>query len=269
MRQKNLGPFPVPRSAKGFTLIELLVVIAIIAILAAILFPVFARARENARRSSCQSNLKQLGLGLLQYSQDYDEALPVGRYDNAGLWGAGWAGEIYPYVKSSQVYVCPSDSSTATAPATVVSYCYNRSIPFSNSGFLGPTAKIAAFNSPVKTVMLCELKGDYADVTDSNESTSQGLNGVWSGFSPQFVTGPLGGRDISGSYYDTTTQGRHLDGSNYLMSDGHVKWFRATAVSSGFNAPTSTSAQEAGAATGAVKAAGTENNQFAVTFSAY
>src|SRR5437763_14432141 len=87
-----------PRSQKigsGFTLIELLVVIAIIAILAAILFPVFARARENARRASCQSNQKQLGLGFLQYAQDYDERLPFHQ---------NWAPQIYPYVKSTQIY---------------------------------------------------------------------------------------------------------------------------------------------------------------------
>jgi len=119
-------------AARGFTLIELLVVIAIIAILAAILFPVFARARENARRASCQSNLKQIGLGFLQYSQDYDERLPFVMwlhptpgegYDYRGnssagpgrvYWGqygpvTSWVDEIYPYVKSDQIFTCPSD----------------------------------------------------------------------------------------------------------------------------------------------------------------
>src|SRR5215216_1456391 len=93
------------RQKRGFTLIELLVVIAIIAILAAILFPVFARARENARRSSCQSNLKQIGLGLMQYTQDYDEAMPI-------IWnGEGeWMDAVQPYIKSYQLFVCPSDS---------------------------------------------------------------------------------------------------------------------------------------------------------------
>src|SRR5688500_6579567 len=82
----------------GFTLIELLVVIAIIAILAAILFPVFARARENARRSSCQSNMKQLGLGMMQYTQDYDEKLPCGVYQGVnGTNGQGWGGQVYSY----------------------------------------------------------------------------------------------------------------------------------------------------------------------------
>src|SRR4028118_1234439 len=96
---------------KGFTLIELLVVIAIIAILAAILFPVFARARENARRASCQSNLKQIGLGVMQYTQDYDEKLPNNFYGTVGVdIDPKWVDVIQPYVKSTQLFTCPSDS---------------------------------------------------------------------------------------------------------------------------------------------------------------
>lgn len=102
---------------RAFTLIELLVVIAIIAILAAILFPVFARARENARRSSCQSNLKQIGLGLMQYSQDYDEIMvaygysPTGdMHQNLGTTAGNyrWNDAIMPYLKSTQIFDCPS-----------------------------------------------------------------------------------------------------------------------------------------------------------------
>src|SRR5215472_15354065 len=104
-------------SLKGFTLIELLVVIAIIAILAAILFPVFAQAREKARQTSCLSNSKQIGLALLQYEQDYDEQFPVGsKFDpavnNQLAWGQGWAGQIYPYTKSAQILKCPDDSTS-------------------------------------------------------------------------------------------------------------------------------------------------------------
>ena len=100
-------PEKLARSA--FTLIELLVVIAIIAILAAILFPVFGRARENARRSSCQSNLKQIGLGILQYTQDYDETMPqVSDSDTAGA--GSWRSAAQPYVKSKQLFRCPSQS---------------------------------------------------------------------------------------------------------------------------------------------------------------
>src|SRR5262245_61739534 len=102
----------------GFTLIELLVVIAIIAILAAILFPVFARARENARRASCQSNLKQIALGMHQYTQDYDERFPGNHVgDGSGCPGgngldcspptAGWGAVIQPYIKSWQILQCP------------------------------------------------------------------------------------------------------------------------------------------------------------------
>src|ERR1700744_4715956 len=110
---------------KGFTLIELLVVIAIIAILAAILFPVFARARENARRSSCQSNLKQIGLGFMQYTQDYDERMPS---QTAVTYNFGIAGDpasggdsscfgmIAPYIKSVQIFHCPSSTPYTSDP---------------------------------------------------------------------------------------------------------------------------------------------------------
>lgn len=93
---------------RGFTLIELLIVIAIIAILAAILFPVFARARENARRASCQSNLKQIGLGILQYAQDFDEFTPGTSTVVDATCTRSWPSVIFPYVKSQQIFVCPS-----------------------------------------------------------------------------------------------------------------------------------------------------------------
>src|ERR1700758_2071511 len=95
---------------KGFTLIELLVVIAIIAILAAILFPVFAKVREKARQTSCLSNEKQLGLGITQYNQDYDELVPAGYFPTNQPPGQGWAGELYSYVKSKKVFLCPDES---------------------------------------------------------------------------------------------------------------------------------------------------------------
>jgi prepilin-type N-terminal cleavage/methylation domain-containing protein/prepilin-type processing-associated H-X9-DG protein len=105
---------PIERNSKGFTLIELLVVIAIIAILAAILFPVFARARENARRASCQSNLKQIGLGIIQYAQDFDGYMPPSQLGaDPALYS--WPTLMFPYIKSAQVFVCPSGEVSPTA----------------------------------------------------------------------------------------------------------------------------------------------------------
>jgi prepilin-type N-terminal cleavage/methylation domain-containing protein/prepilin-type processing-associated H-X9-DG protein len=98
------------RVHRGFTLIELLVVVAIISILAAILFPVFGRARENARRSSCQSNLKQIGLGIMQYVQDYDETYPS-RFVTYGTSSVYWPTLIFPYTKSAQIFACPPATS--------------------------------------------------------------------------------------------------------------------------------------------------------------
>src|SRR6476619_7559159 len=101
------------RKQTGFTLSELLVVIAIIAILAAILFPVFAQAREKARSISCLSNMKQLGTAIQMYNQDYDETYPFANPDC--WWGNTWGNTVQPYVKSTQIFKCPSDNATRQA----------------------------------------------------------------------------------------------------------------------------------------------------------
>ena len=170
----------------GFTLIELLVVIAILAILAAILFPVFQNVRENARRSACQSNLKQLGLAFTQYAQDSDEVLPMGvsaGRDNLGR-GDGWAGRIYPFVRSAGVFACPDDSvlpvRNGAATLWPISYAYNMNL--SGKGGYGIEGALSLMNAPAKTVMLCEVTaagytGDaqsVADLSTPDEAGNQG-----------------------------------------------------------------------------------------------
>ena len=102
--------YSIKTKVSAFTLIELLVVIAIIAILAAILFPVFATAREKARQTQCASNMKQLTLAMIQYAQDYDEVYPSGSYVVSNT--IGWTAQVYPYVKSYEVYKCPDETVT-------------------------------------------------------------------------------------------------------------------------------------------------------------
>jgi len=222
-------------SKKGFTLIELLVVIAIIAILAAILFPVFAKAREKARQASCESNEKQLGIGILQYVQDYNENFPGG---TAGT-GTGWAGQIYLYEKSTGVYKCPSGGATDT-----LSYAFNSDlIPSASTGIAQ-----AAMTSPVRTIVLFETINDS---TTLESITSDTLSAAGNGGT--FIT------PLSGAKYDTgtmlgmtatpnNTYGRHTNGTNFLMGDGHVKWFQPGQVSSGINATTSATPVASGSA---------------------
>ena len=250
----------------AFTLIELLVVIAIIAILAAILFPVFARARENARRSSCQSNLKQIGLGLLQYTQDYDERLPIGTNGGTvGNRGSGWAGASFPYIKSQQIFVCPSDTTPVGNP--VISYAYNSAItyPIPNT-WSGPS--LAAFNATARTVMVFEVSGatwiPATDVASPYSPVGDGYSGgdILPG-GTKYTTGYMAANGGTGAY-DAPT-GRHLEMSNFLFADGHVKSLRGEKVCAGLAAPTSTSLPSNGA--GPYNAAGTDVATYAGTMS--
>jgi prepilin-type N-terminal cleavage/methylation domain-containing protein/prepilin-type processing-associated H-X9-DG protein len=222
---------------RAFTLIELLVVIAIIAILAAILFPVFAKAREKARQITCASNEKQLGLAFIQYTQDNDENLPV---DTGAASGWGWCARIYPYVKSANVYICPDDPQSPNGVNTVVSYAMNSNLSrVANS----ESTKTSIENAPASTVLLFEITGCQSNVTGANPgndyseigsggSIPAGDNGNihWG----RYDTGDLGNPSRSPSAIDTADLlGRHTNSSNFLLCDGHVKALRQGQVSPG------------------------------------
>ena len=155
---------------EAFTLIELLVVIAIIALLAAILFPVFAIAREKARQTQCASNMKQVGLGWMQYLQDFDDQPPTGQNTDAmgstnrcsAHGGEGWASQIYPYVKSTGVFDCPDDPNNGAAMGAnmVMSYAlnnFNMGACDSGGNYIIPYV-ISAWNAPAQTVVLSEFR---------------------------------------------------------------------------------------------------------------
>ena len=208
------------RQQQGFTLIELLVVIAIIAILAAILFPVFARARENARRASCMSNLKQIGLGMMMYVQDYDEhyapAIPGVWHDAstytsgaavctgkpcgifyiadgfAGGYWQSWMDVLYPYVKSNQIFVCPSQPS-GTTPSYGYSAYINQMI------YSKPPVAMAQVNNPSETVMFNDCYRIYCTYSRPT--------------------------DVFQPWTGNTIYSPHLEGYNVAFADGHVKWF--------------------------------------------
>jgi prepilin-type N-terminal cleavage/methylation domain-containing protein/prepilin-type processing-associated H-X9-DG protein len=199
---------------RGFTLIELLVVIAIIAILAAILFPVFARARENARRASCQSNMKQIGLAAMQYVQDYDEKYPLAQF-GTGSGNASWAQVVQPYVKSTQLFKCPSNTvnvsmaGDSTLIAIPASYAANMRI-FSPEATDQPVS-MATVTATAQKIMVAE-------------STREFRNIAW----PDWIVGA-----------DTQFRDRHWAGhlrtANYLFADGHVKSLRPTSTARNFN----------------------------------
>jgi len=216
----------------GFTLIELLVVIAIIAILAAILFPVFARARENARRASCQSNLKQLGLSFIQYTQDFDERYPISLAWNGTTpaESRGWMSTIQPYLKSEQIMRCPSDPvSNVNAVPTIsggttqqaggwwggitpfrIGYGYNNNLSGANQAAI----------TNVATTVLGSDTGAIPNAAQPSEKWTQEPAGfILDDMTTPEVTAGAGNND----HHFTGPSARHLDTTVVLWADGHVK----------------------------------------------
>ncbi len=197
------------RRKYGFTLIELLVVIAIIAILAAILFPVFAKAREKARTASCQSNLKQLALAINMYVQDYDETLPPGNATYA-IGYVTWATLIDPYTKNAQVFICPSDR--ALNPG----YAMNAGLTISQTFGLTVAGSIAKMQKPAETLVLADMVRTSTPGAGYAVMGKPGWAAVRWGCSPNWP--PCQATD------------RHNDGANIAFLDGHVKWMKRDAT---------------------------------------
>lgn len=202
---------------RGFTLIELLVVIAIIAILAAILFPVFAKAREKARQSSCLSNVKQIMTATLSYAQDYDEMLNE-LYRGGGAYGfVPWTAQLEPYIKNQQIFVCPSHKfnhcSTAGAWAYVLWHDYwPNSYGFNNWNGGGTAASgpwVGYGDSGGKSLGSIKRPSEIIHIGDHTSC----YQFYWT----------------TGNYVDvwnTSTARPHNDGGNFAFVDGHAKWLR-------------------------------------------
>jgi len=235
------------KSSKGFTLIELLVVIAIIAILAAILFPVFAQAREKAMQATCLSNLKQLGLAAHMYAQDYDQKFMgewqafrngqcttwwpctapnnLGWYtaplNNPSLYGLNWAFEMQPYIKNVQLMVCPATRLSGWNPATSTdanSYVYNSDVGDSNwyYGQYSDALTEASIPKPSELIMFWD-KGDTERVVEI-----QGWNGSNGCNRSPIPSNITGGGWCPMCYGDWVPP--HNNGRNYLFCDGHAKF---------------------------------------------
>jgi|SwirhirootsSR2_FD_contig_61_3068062_length_1334_multi_3_in_0_out_0_3 prepilin-type N-terminal cleavage/methylation domain-containing protein/prepilin-type processing-associated H-X9-DG protein len=246
---------------KAFTLIELLVVIAIIAILAAILFPVFAQAREKARAISCVSNEKQIALGVLMYVQDYDETFPLYYWNepvnttdppftpSAPSGCFGWNEAIYPYVKNIQVFRCPSSprspslatgkdgttfGNSDSGPTGATGYAINARIA-GDTGTLDDGAQHqplgdGALEFAASTILITEASSNCSDGCASSDENEWGWEGRH--IDKLYGDGWNNGTAPNAVYvsFGKPPLTRHSGGANYAFSDGHVKFFQAGAM---------------------------------------
>jgi prepilin-type N-terminal cleavage/methylation domain-containing protein/prepilin-type processing-associated H-X9-DG protein len=221
------------RRTSGFTLIELLVVIAIIAILAAILFPVFAQAREKARQAACLNNTKQLGLGIMQYIQDYDETYPPGGFSASGLGPEmlaidRWYKTVAPYTRNTMIRACPS-AKVQVVSTTTYGTNYGIHGDICRFGALGGLPASDIQNS-AGTLLLADAQTvNLATVnrTDSTTWLTAETNSLvdWDVKGLRFA--------LNGSYFTTTNSSnarwpspRHSGGTNIAYCDGHSKWMK-------------------------------------------
>jgi prepilin-type N-terminal cleavage/methylation domain-containing protein/prepilin-type processing-associated H-X9-DG protein len=215
----------------GFTLIELLVVIAIIALLAAILFPVFARARENARRASCQSNMKQIGLAIMQYVQDYDEKMvPCRNKGYQGIYDQAWHSMIEPYAKSSAVFRCPSSTGSSTAIFTGGAN-QPPSIPFSyvSNGGIDGNKNWGTDGTNGDRPMLDAAKGLISISSYESVATTLLIGELTYLFDDKFYNAAALINSSASRFKN------HLGTTNFLFADGHVKAMKPTATASPLN----------------------------------
>ncbi len=209
------------RIVKGFTLIELLVVIAIIAILAAILFPVFAQAREKARQTTCGSNMRQMGMAVQMYLQDYDERFPLDSHTGSGASWV-WLFTLEPYVKTKLLYRCPSDPSR-NWEAPMPGQRTTRKTSYGTNFWMLPNITglpdclgyntLASIQSPASTIYIAEMKENLSAGGDHYHP------GAW-----RYPN------ECSSVYYIEPEQELamrwHNGGANYTFVDGHMNWYR-------------------------------------------
>jgi len=238
--QQGYHPARIQRgTSRAFTLIELLVVIAIIAILAAILFPVFAQARDKARSTACLSNMKQVGTGLMMYTQDYDETLPGNHGAQEGFnlplgfmdpgSPRNWAREVQPYIRNLGAFVCPAATPRSDVPPDGLTSGYRETADPAggNTNYLlnGLTANraLADIPAPANTIYLMEY--NFLSRTAQERPLRVSTNAYnWANPASSPYTGDY--QQFNHNFYIV----RHQGGGNFTFADGHAKWLRKTKV---------------------------------------